>query len=91
MYGTSAFSYLSHETGLTVIENNELEWLIKETVATITVPTGTGALITGHRCRIIETNEEIGRFNLFQQGSIFGTSSYQSFTVLQKTPHFLYI
>ena len=50
--------YLAHETSLAVLKDNELESLVKETVATITVPAGTGDLVAGDGTRVVEAEQK---------------------------------
>lgn len=53
-------TYLTHETSLTVLVDNELQRLIEETVAAITMPAGTRTLVSCNRLLVIETNYKIG-------------------------------
>jgi hypothetical protein len=51
-------THLAHETGLAVLKDNELEGLVEETVATVTVPAGAGDLVASDRARVIQTEQE---------------------------------
>lgn len=60
-------THLAHETGLAVLKDNELESLVEETVAAISVPAGAGDLVAGDGAGVIQAEQEDRRLDLAEE------------------------
>jgi hypothetical protein len=77
--------YLAHETSLAVLEDNELERLVKEAVTAIAVPASAGNLIAGDGARVVQAKQEDRGLDLAKELLVLGTSIDQSLAGLLGT------
>ena len=74
MHSMSVIPYLAHESSLAVLKDDELKSLVKETVATVTVPAGARDLVTGDGARVIQAEQEDRGLDLAEKLLVLGTS-----------------
>lgn len=60
----------SHETGSSIVVDDELQRLVEEAVLAIAVPVLVCAFFEGNRRSIIQTDDKGGGFNCFQGGFV---------------------
>lgn len=80
--GTVHTRMLAHETGLAIVKHNELQWLVKESVAAIAVPACTRTFVTGHGSGIVQAHDKRRRLDLFQYCLVLWADSQKSIPVL---------